>query len=558
MSNQKVREIQLHRLTSFSCVPGPSACAVGLENKEIPDDSITASSTAEDSAPYYARLNYKRGAWCPKLTSEDPYLQIDLGTMYDVTEVATQGIGNTGADRFVKAYKLQYSRDGKEWEYHQEGERYSQILKGNNDSVSIVRRVLSKPFRTRFVRFYPVEWIGKPCMRVEVYGIQVGKATFETTVNVTDLHGNGLKGTHTLQFCLQLFGEDGYTRKLPLEIEANSKEKNQDILVFKRKILAADVGWIQHLKLSYENSKNVQDDTRPSLVQKLRRMSSIMGDDDMSNGESGLFIDEITIDVKETGQHFTFPCKQWLIQGPTAFDPAHRHKSRQASSNSYTVNDQDFDHILHQEAEETEGWHKRKTPSHIQSWRRQPNQSETTTLTKTTFNIDGIPYDDAVRLLTDWNLRVKWDQTFRKVIVIEENVDSDILYCCLKMPPLFRPWEVVLSVMNKAYHTPDRCHVIAWCSTEHSSVSTSEKATLGRVQVRLSGMVIRPIGDDSGSCKATLLTRMRSDETTPRPIKNTYLNGRPAQWVKYLQEYYVEHGAKEPEVNGSDEVFGDQ
>jgi hypothetical protein len=29
--------------------------------------------------------------------------------------------------------------------------------------------------RTRLVRFYPVEWFGKPCMRVEVYGIQVGK-----------------------------------------------------------------------------------------------------------------------------------------------------------------------------------------------------------------------------------------------------------------------------------------------------------------------------------------------------------------------------------------------
>jgi hypothetical protein len=48
---------------------------------------------------------------------------------------------------------------------------------------------------------------------------------------------------------------------------------------------------------------------------------------------------------------------------------------------------------------------------------------------------------------------------------------------------------------------------------------------------------------------------MRVHEAIPRPIKNTYLNGRPAQWLKYLQEYYVENGVDEPKENGTDEVF---
>jgi hypothetical protein len=65
-----------------------------------------------------------------------------------------------------------------------------------------------------------------------------------------------------------------------------------------------------------------------------------------------------------------------------AFDPSHRHKSRLASSSSYTVSDQDFEYILNQEEEDTEGWHKRKTPSGIESWRRKPAQTETTQLTK--------------------------------------------------------------------------------------------------------------------------------------------------------------------------------
>ena len=75
-------------------------------------------------------------------------------------------------------------------------------------------------------------------------------ATYDTSVKISDHHGNGVNGYPVLQFCIQLFGENGYTRKLPLEIEANQKANQKGSkkleMDFKRKMLAADVGWVSN------------------------------------------------------------------------------------------------------------------------------------------------------------------------------------------------------------------------------------------------------------------------------------------------------------------------
>ncbi|XP_020892502.1 uncharacterized protein LOC110231793 isoform X2 [Exaiptasia diaphana] len=550
-------EVSLQRLDGLtSAYSGQQSNALGLESKDIPDDYITASSTATDSSTNFARLNCKRGAWCSSLTAVNPYLQVDLGSLHDVTGVATQGVGNTGADRFVKVYKLQFSVDGDKWEYYQEGKTYNQELQGNKDSKTVVKRNLVKPVCARFVRFYPVSWYGKPCMRVEVYGAHAKKATYETNVKISDVHGNGVNGSPVLQFSIQLFGENGYTSKLPLEIEATDVNKQE--MDFERKIMAANIGWIKHLKLSYDvGSESESQTSSPTLIQKFKRLSSSSSSNgDFANGESGFFVDDITIDVKETGQHFTFTCKQWLLQRQTAFSPGHHRRSRMLSEDKHLIENEDFEHLLRQEAESTDHWKTLKREIGIHSFRREPTPTESTPLTKTTFAIDGIPYNDAVRLFTDWSLRVRWDQTFRTVVVLQEDIDSKVVYCCLKMPILYRPWEIVLSCADRPFSTPEPHHVISWCSTEHSSVAESDKSTLGRIHVRLSGMVIRPIGDGMTSCKVTLLTRMRTGHhSTPRPVKNSYLNGNPTQWLNQLKEYYLEHGLNETKENGIDEVF---
>ena len=74
----------------MSCISADCGQSLGMEDRRIPDNSVTASGSTTDTYPHYARLNGKRG-WCTKDHNSNPYLQIELGTRHRITAVATQG-----------------------------------------------------------------------------------------------------------------------------------------------------------------------------------------------------------------------------------------------------------------------------------------------------------------------------------------------------------------------------------------------------------------------------------------------------------------------------------
>lgn len=55
-------------------------------------------------------------AWCPKTNSTEEYLEIDLGSLYKICALATQGLLKRGA--FTKTYRLQFSIDGSKWDWY--------------------------------------------------------------------------------------------------------------------------------------------------------------------------------------------------------------------------------------------------------------------------------------------------------------------------------------------------------------------------------------------------------------------------------------------------------
>ena len=81
--------------------------------------------------PYYGRLHESRkhGAWCPR-TEHDraDYLQVDMGRVYSVCAVATQG-GKRSISERITSYKLQLSIDVIAWESYKE----NSIEKVNDD-----------------------------------------------------------------------------------------------------------------------------------------------------------------------------------------------------------------------------------------------------------------------------------------------------------------------------------------------------------------------------------------------------------------------------------------
>lgn len=105
--------------------------ALGMENGLISNGQISASSqeNGNDLAAFRGRLYSKAGSWSAHTNVGEQWLQVDLGSQnIRVTGVATQGNGNR--DQWVKKYKLQYSNDGKIFQYYrQQGQTKDRVKK---------------------------------------------------------------------------------------------------------------------------------------------------------------------------------------------------------------------------------------------------------------------------------------------------------------------------------------------------------------------------------------------------------------------------------------------
>ncbi|XP_066294370.1 discoidin domain-containing receptor 2-like isoform X1 [Branchiostoma lanceolatum] len=181
----------LMTLYNSSLAIDASTCrySLGMEDKRIPDEDISASSSHfETVGPSYARPYITRrrlrqdegdGAWCPRnmVTDESyEYLQVNMRTQRFVTIVAVQGRYDEGIGReFARRFRLEYSRDGKVWRRWKD-RTGNELLEGNTDSMTPVLRDLDPPFIGNHIRFIPLSNDpGVPqtvCMRVEMYGCE--------------------------------------------------------------------------------------------------------------------------------------------------------------------------------------------------------------------------------------------------------------------------------------------------------------------------------------------------------------------------------------------------
>jgi len=99
----------LHFLFTVACNNQP----VGIEDSsKIPDYRFTASSSGTNKVPSLGRLNGAK-AWLPNTKNNDEFLQIDLGSVYFVCSVATQGAPK--ANEWTKTYKIVTSLDNSNW-----------------------------------------------------------------------------------------------------------------------------------------------------------------------------------------------------------------------------------------------------------------------------------------------------------------------------------------------------------------------------------------------------------------------------------------------------------
>ncbi|XP_028519145.1 uncharacterized protein LOC110252934 [Exaiptasia diaphana] len=137
----------------------------------VPDHRFGGSTVYphEHLAFSFARL-YNQYAWAPQ-TATDPndYLQVDLGDVYVLCAIATQGA--TGANAWCKSYKLSLSTDGSSWNMYKEN-NIVKIFIGNTDKGTVVKRKISGCPTAKFARIYPVDYERWKQLRVEFFGLR--------------------------------------------------------------------------------------------------------------------------------------------------------------------------------------------------------------------------------------------------------------------------------------------------------------------------------------------------------------------------------------------------
>ncbi|XP_044163275.1 lactadherin-like [Acropora millepora] len=146
---------------------------LGMENREIPNEAVNASSSwALEYEPWQARLNNiqksgSSGSWSALQNAIGEFLQIDLGKERVVNKIATQG--RPSYDHWVTSYKLLFSSNGAKWnEYQNNG--VVKNFTANSDRGTILPHKLSPRISTRYVRFSVMSWYVHISMRVELYG----------------------------------------------------------------------------------------------------------------------------------------------------------------------------------------------------------------------------------------------------------------------------------------------------------------------------------------------------------------------------------------------------
>ncbi|XP_010078357.1 PREDICTED: coagulation factor VIII-like, partial [Pterocles gutturalis] len=163
------------RMELLGCDLNSCSMPLGMENRGIPDQRVSASSYSTNVfsswSPSQARLNLqgRTNAWRPKSNSPGEWLQVDFEVTKKVTAIITQGAKAVFTHMFVKEFAVSSSQNGTHWSpVLQNGKE--KIFKANQDHTSTVMNTLEPPLFARYVRIHPRQWHNHIALRIEFLG----------------------------------------------------------------------------------------------------------------------------------------------------------------------------------------------------------------------------------------------------------------------------------------------------------------------------------------------------------------------------------------------------
>ncbi|XP_046856002.1 lactadherin-like isoform X2 [Xenia sp. Carnegie-2017] len=145
--------------------------ALGMENREISDAQITASSeydTFHGKSNARLNCNLKSGSWSARKNDKHQWLQVDFRNRVTITEIQTQG-RESYHNQYVKTYSVSYSDDGTIFKSYKNEKGIKEFV-GNFDMHTIVDQKLCPVIISQYIRIHPMSWNNHISMRLEFVG----------------------------------------------------------------------------------------------------------------------------------------------------------------------------------------------------------------------------------------------------------------------------------------------------------------------------------------------------------------------------------------------------
>ncbi|XP_067849012.1 coagulation factor V [Heptranchias perlo] len=165
------------RMELYGCEIDYCSQPLGMENGNITDDQITASSFLSSWwgswQPSLARLDLegRYNAWQPNEQNIDQWLQVNFLKQKKISGIITQGAKSFTTAMFVKTYAVQYSNDGEIWlPYADQSNMDEKIFTGNTDHHGHKKNYIDPPIFAKYIRIIPKSWNNDIALRLEFIG----------------------------------------------------------------------------------------------------------------------------------------------------------------------------------------------------------------------------------------------------------------------------------------------------------------------------------------------------------------------------------------------------
>ncbi|XP_072020990.1 uncharacterized protein [Amphiura filiformis] len=181
-SDRGIVGVRLELLGCFDsdCDYAIGVASGGITKVEMSSSSLYNQTFAADAAKI--KLVYDIGipgtGWIPEIQDTNPTLELNLGDVYFIRALVTQGCGDI--DYWVTGYCVSFAVENSLMMFVDDtASEECVIFDGNTDSTTLVRNDLAEEIEADNLYLHPVTWHNQPCLRVEPIGCISGRRRCE-------------------------------------------------------------------------------------------------------------------------------------------------------------------------------------------------------------------------------------------------------------------------------------------------------------------------------------------------------------------------------------------